>query len=163
MFSNNLTKKHPKSVTLNFYNLTCAFWCSFHCCAQEYHFIYVFISTWGSLKIGLLHFFVYSIILNTTHEYFCEVLRTYLSTFQAISAQYLVEYCSSVLAPYLVQIEKSVPGSLFGITRLCWVMLNNDPEVQIFLSAPNNHDRLFFLHTFRYPAFDFNAGVPINE
>ena len=32
---------------------------------------------------------------------------------------------------------------------------NSDLEGRIFLSAPNNHDRFFFLHTFRAPAFDF--------
>ena len=62
-----------------------------------------------------------------------------------------------------VQKEKSVQGSLFGITRLCWVMPNSDPEGRIFLSASNNHDRFFFLHTFWSPAFDFNVGVAINE
>ena len=59
--------------------------------------------------------------------------------------------------------ENSIQGSLFGITRLCRVMPNSDPKGQIFLSAPNNHDRLFFLHTFWAPAFDFNATVTINE
>ena len=62
-----------------------------------------------------------------------------------------------------VQIEKSVWGSLFGITRLCQVMPNSDTEGRIFLSAPNNHDRCFFLHTFWPQAFDFNGGVAINE
>ena len=46
-----------------------------------------------------------------------------------------------------VRIRKSVRGSLFGITRLCRVMLNSDPEGRIVLSAPNTHDRFFFLHT----------------
>ena len=46
-----------------------------------------------------------------------------------------------------VQIEKSVRGSLFGITRLRRVMPNSDAEGRIFLSAPNNNDRVFFLHT----------------
>ena len=34
-----------------------------------------------------------------------------------------------------------------------------------FISAPNNHDRFFFLHTGMSwsPAFDFNVGVAINE
>ena len=45
-----------------------------------------------------------------------------------------------------VRIEKSVIGSLFGITRLCRDMPNSDPEGRIFLFAPNNHDRFFFLH-----------------
>ena len=44
-----------------------------------------------------------------------------------------------------VRIEKSVRGSLFGFTRLCWVMPNSDPEGRIFLSAPNNHDKILFL------------------
>ena len=62
-----------------------------------------------------------------------------------------------------VQIEKSVRGSLFGITKLCRVMPNSDPAGQIFLSAPINHDGFFFLHTVWSPAFDFNVGVAINE
>ena len=40
--------------------------------------------------------------------------------------------------------EKSVRGSLFGITRLCRVIPNSDPEGRIFLSAPNNHDRFLY-------------------
>ena len=40
------------------------------------------------------------------------------------------------------------------------MMPNSDPEGRIFLSAPNSHDRFFFLHT--SPAFDFNVGVAIN-
>ena len=43
------------------------------------------------------------------------------------------------------------------------MMPNSDPEVWIFLSASNNHDRFFFLHNFRSSAFDFNVGVAINE
>ena len=42
-------------------------------------------------------------------------------------------------------------------------MPSSDSEGRIFLSAPNNHDRFFFLHTFWSPAFDFNVGVTINE
>ena len=60
-------------------------------------------------------------------------------------------------------LEKSVQGSLFGITRLCRVKPNSDPEGWIFQSAPNNHDRFFFLHTFRSHAFDFNVGVAMNK
>ena len=60
-------------------------------------------------------------------------------------------------------IKKSVQGSLFGITRLCLVMPNSDPEGQIFLSAPNNHDRFFFLLTFWSPEFDFKVEVAINK
>ena len=62
-----------------------------------------------------------------------------------------------------VRIEKSVRGSLFGISRLCQVMPNSDPEGQIFLSAQNSHDRFFFLHIFWSPGFDCNVGVTINE
>ena len=62
-----------------------------------------------------------------------------------------------------MRIEKSVRGSLFGITRLCRVMPNSDPEGLIFLSAPNNPDRFFFLYISWSPAFDFNVGVAINE
>ena len=47
-----------------------------------------------------------------------------------------------------VRIGESVRGSLFGITRLCRVMPNSDPEGRSFLSMPSNHDRFFFLHTF---------------
>ena len=58
--------------------------------------------------------------LLCTHEYFCEVLRTYSSTFikwvlstysssfQAISTQYLLEYWSSVLASCLMVLCKVV-------------------------------------------------------
>ena len=62
-----------------------------------------------------------------------------------------------------MQVDKSVRESLCGITRFCGVMPNSDHEEQICLSAPNNHDRLFFLHTFRAPVFDFNVGVVVNE
>ena len=62
-----------------------------------------------------------------------------------------------------VWIEKSVRGSLFGITRLCRVMPNSDPEGRSFLSAPNGHDIFFFLHTLWSPASDFNVGLAINE
>ena len=62
-----------------------------------------------------------------------------------------------------VRIEKSIRGSMFDITRLCRVMPNSDPEGWIFLSAPNNYDRFFFLHISWSQAFDFNVGVAINE
>ena len=42
------------------------------------------------------------------------------------------------------------------------MMPNSDPEGRIFLSAPNSHDRLFFLHTLWSPAFDFYVEVAIN-
>ena len=64
---------------------------------------------------------------------------------------------------YEVQKENFVRGSLFGITRLCRVKLNSDPKGRIFLSAPNNYDKFFFLHTFWSPVFDFNVEVTINE
>ena len=51
-----------------------------------------------------------------------------------------------------VQIEKSIQ-----------VMPNSDPEGRIFLSALNNHDRFFFLHTFWSLAFDFNVELVINQ
>ena len=57
-----------------------------------------------------------------------------------------------------VWIEKSVQGSMFGITRLCRVMPNSHPEGQIFKSAPNNHDRFFCS-----PAFDFNMGSTLTS
>ena len=62
-----------------------------------------------------------------------------------------------------VRIEKSVRGSLFGIRRLCRVMLNSDPEGRIFLSALNNHDRFFFLHILWSSAFDLNIWVAIKQ
>ena len=62
-----------------------------------------------------------------------------------------------------VRIETLVRGSLFVITRLCRVMPSSDPEGRIFLSAPKNHDRFFFLHTLRAPSFDLNVGAVINE
>ena len=43
------------------------------------------------------------------------------------------------------------------------MMPNSDPEGRIFVYAPNNHDRFFFLYTFCSPAFDFNVGGDINE
>ena len=61
-----------------------------------------------------------------------------------------------------VLIENPMPR-VTGIMRLRRVMPNSDPEGQIFLSTPNNHDRFFLLHTFWSPAFDFNIGVAINE
>ena len=39
----------------------------------------------------------------------------------------------------------------------------SDPEEGIFLSAPNNHDSLIFLHTFWSPALDFYIKIAINE
>ena len=42
------------------------------------------------------------------------------------------------------------------------MMPDSGPEGRIFLSAPKNHDRFFFLHTFWLPAFDFNVGVAIS-
>ena len=38
-----------------------------------------------------------------------------------------------------------------------------DSEGQIFLSASNNHDGFFFLHTFQSPVFDVNVRVAMNE
>ena len=40
---------------------------------------------------------------------------------------------------------------------------NSDPKGRIFLSTPNNCDRLFLLHTLGPPAFDFHVGDTINE
>ena len=62
-----------------------------------------------------------------------------------------------------VRKETSVRGPLFGITRLCPVTTNSDPEGWIFLSAPNNHDRFFFLHTFWSLVFDLNVEFAIYE
>ena len=47
--------------------------------------------------------------------------------------------------------------------RLYRVMPNSYPEGWRFLSASNNHDRFFFLHTFRSPVFEFNEEGVINE
>ena len=106
-------------IFLTFYN----FWCGFHCCAHEneVYFMYVFLSTLGSPEIGFLNNFY--CVLSSIHEYFCEVLRTYLSTFikwvistysstfQATSTQYLLEYWSSVLTPCL-------PGAIYTCIKL---------------------------------------------
>ena len=62
-----------------------------------------------------------------------------------------------------MRIEKIRPAVTVCITWLCRVMPNSDPEGRMCLSAPNNHDRFFFLHTFLSPAFDFNVGVAMNE
>ena len=60
-----------------------------------------------------------------------------------------------------VRIEKSIWGSLFGITRQSLfgilVMPNSDPEGQILLSAPSSHDTIWS------PAFNFNVGDAIKE
>ena len=60
-----------------------------------------------------------------------------------------------------VRIEKSVRGSLFGITRLCWVMPNSDPEGQSFLSPLNNHGRFLFLHTFDLQHLKLKKEFPL--
>ena len=60
-----------------------------------------------------------------------------------------------------VRIEKSVRGSLFGITRLFRVMPNSDPEERIFLSTTMIDS--FSCIPFRSPAFDCNEGVAMNE
>ena len=58
---------------------------------------------------------------------------------------------------------KNVQGSLFGISRLRRVMPTCDskPEGRIFLSASNNHDGFFFLHTFALQSLIL--GITINE
>ena len=43
-----------------------------------------------------------------------------------------------------VCVRGSMFGIMSGITRLCWVMANSDPEGWIFLSALNNHDKIIF-------------------
>ena len=48
----------------------------------------------------------------------------------------------------MVWIEKSVTRVTDRHHEACRVMPNSDPEVQIFLSTPNTHDRYFFLHNF---------------
>ena len=59
-----------------------------------------------------------------------------------------------------------------GLLRNCWSLwyYKNFPSdakqwsrVMDFLSAPNNHDRFFFMHTFWSPAFDFNIRVAFKE
>ena len=47
----------------------------------------------------------------------------------------------------------------FGITRLCQLMLNNNPKGQIILSTPNSHGGFFFLLTIQFPNFDFNHNI----
>ena len=49
-----------------------------------------------------------------------------------------VEQVKKIFHGCEVWIEKSARGSLFGISRLCRVMPNGDPEGSIFLSAPKN-------------------------
>ena len=39
----------------------------------------------------------------------------------------------------------------------------SDPEGRIFLPAPKNHDRFFFLHTLWSLSFDLNVEAVINE
>ena len=62
-----------------------------------------------------------------------------------------------------VWIEKSVPRdhclASLGTALWCQTVTLG----QIFLSAPNNQDRFFFLHTFWSPVSDINVGVAINE
>ena len=45
-----------------------------------------------------------------------------------------------------VRIENPSEGHCLASQKLCRVMPKSDPEVRIILSAPNNHDRFFFLH-----------------
>ena len=42
-------------------------------------------------------------------------------------------------------------------------MQKSDPEGRINLSASNEHDRFYFVHTFLSPLFDFNVKLVINE
>ena len=117
-FSNNITKEHAKSMTklLWLWNCLQFFDAVFIVVLMRMKSIILCMSSylhWSLLKLDFYIYTVYSIILKSTHEYFCEVLRTYSSTFikwvlstysstfQAISTQYLLEYWSSVLAPCL--------------------------------------------------------------
>ena len=54
-------------------------------------------------------------------------------------------------------------GEIIRIFYGCEVQIEKSVRGSLFLSAPSNHDRFFFLHTFWTPAFDFNVGVAINE
>ena len=64
-----------------------------------------------------------------------------------------------------VRIEKSVRWVTVwhheALPKAEWCQTVISKE-RIFLSAPNNHDRFFFLHTFWSQAFDFNLGVAID-
>ena len=60
-------------------------------------------------------------------------------------------------------IEKPVQGSLFGITRLCRVMPNSDPRDGLVYLRQTTMIDSFLLRTIWSPAFDFNAGVGINQ
>ena len=56
--------------------------------------------------------------------------------------------------------------SLSGVTRLCQLMLESDPESRIFLYTTKTLDRLFFLNTFQSPALidlfiDFKRYTPV--
>ena len=118
-FSNNITKEHAKSMTKLLWLLNCL-----QCVDAVFTVVLMrmksiilwmsFYLHWSLLKLDFCISIVYSVLLKSTHEYFCEVLRTYLSTFikwvlstysstfQAISTQYLLKYWSSVLAPCLL-------------------------------------------------------------
>ena len=92
---------------------------------------------------------------------FFELLNVHLSPFAHLSE--LNQKNIRIFHGCEVRREKSIRGSLFGITRLCQMMPNSDPEGRIFLSTPNTHDRFFLSHTFWSPAFDFSIEVTINK
>ena len=111
-------------------------------------------------QTGQMNRLIWFFAVHTSFSWFCHALAQMWSHafFTQVSRDNI-----RIFHECEVRIEKSVCGSLFGITRFCRVMPNSDPERQIFLSAPNNLDRFFFLHTFWSLAFDFNIGVAINE
>ena len=65
----------------------------------------------------------------------------------------------SIFHGCMVWIEKSVTRVTDWHHEACRVMLNSDPEWQIFLSTPYTHDRYFFLHTFWLTKFDFQRRI----
>ena len=108
-------------IFLTFYN----FWCGFHCCAHEneVYFMYVFLPTFGSPEIGFLNNFY--CVLSSIHEYFREVLRTYLSTFikWVLSTDSSINFSSyqySVLTRVLIFSTHSMPGGGGGEGMTSW-------------------------------------------
>ena len=87
----------------------------------------------------------------------------YIKKLQSRNVSYLWDRVWSILAVlkyrYLSWVYGSDRKSVTRVTdrhhEACRVMPNSDPEWQIFLSTPNNHDRYFFLHTFWFATFDF--------
>ena len=92
-FSNNVTKEHAESMTLNFCDFKfltiCNFLCSFQWYAHENEVFYLcLLSTLGSPEIGFFHF---CCVLDNTLWSTQDLLESILK----LSTQYLLEYFSS--------------------------------------------------------------------